>query len=92
MRNEGVDSVRVAVNAVGNDRYVQKCKPGISDSTLMNTITFQRAFEVGFSVCRGITFNVGRLLDFFVVFYPLNYEVIYQKSQKRLYLIKASGC
>lgn len=42
MRNEGVDSVRVTVTAVGNDRYVQKCKPVLSDFTLKNTSTFQK--------------------------------------------------
>lgn len=48
MRNEGVDSVRGAVNSGGNDRYLQKCKPGISGSTLTDTNTFRRAFEMSF--------------------------------------------
>lgn len=61
MRNEGVGSVRVAVNAVGNDRYVQKCEPGISDSTLTNTSTFQRAFEMGFFVWRALRFTAVRI-------------------------------
>lgn len=40
-----------AANAAGCDRYVQKMQAWrIGDSTLTNS--FQRAFEMGFLVCR----------------------------------------